>query len=108
MSQADFITRFPRPAAFDLGVRYYASGQTFRGAYAGAYTGYDRNINGFPGPKAQVARMFLGGTLGYDFVVRHRLVIAPAVGAEYGRPSPATVVKTWEIHPRLGIGFNFE
>ena len=108
MSQADFINRFPRPAAFDLGARYYASGRAFRGPYAGAYAGYDRNISGFPGPKSQVARFFLGGALGYDFVVRHRLIIAPAVGAEYGRPSSVTVVKTWEVHPRLGIGFNFE
>ena len=109
MSQADFLHRFPRPAEFDVGLKYYAAGHTFRGPFAGAYAGYDRNIKGvYRDSPNQVSRFFLGGTMGYDLVVRGRLIIAPAVGAEYGRPSPVTGVKTWEVHPRLGIGFNFE
>lgn len=109
MSQVDFIERFPRPASFDLGGRYYAAGRTFRGPYAGAYARYDRHVDGlYPGPPHQLARCFLGGTLGYDIVIRRRLIIAPAVGADYGRPSPATGIKTWEVHPRLGIGFKFD
>lgn len=109
MSQADFITRFPHPASFDIGLRYYARGQAFRGPYAGVYAGYDRTIRGlYPGTLAQVGRTFLGGTLGYDFVFFRRLIVAPAIGAEFGRPDPVRVIKTWEVHPRLGIGFNFE
>ena len=109
MHQADLLERFPRVAGFDVGARYYAAGRAFRGPFAGGYAGYDRNIRGLhSGPPDQVARYFLGGTLGYDFVIRRRLIIGPAVDAEYGRPAPATGIKTWEVHPRLGIGFNFE
>ena len=109
MSQADFIERFPRAASFDLGVRYYAGGRTFRGPYLGLYTGYDRDIKGlYPDVPNQIARWFLGGTLGYDLVIRRRLIIGPAVGAEFGRPSAVTGIKTWEVHPRLGIGFKFD
>lgn len=109
MSQADFITRFPRPASFDVGVRYYARGQSFRGPYVGVYAGYDRTMKGlYPERLAQVGRTFLGGTLGYDFVFFRRIVIAPAVGAEFGRPDPIRVIRSWEVHPRLGIGLNFD
>jgi hypothetical protein len=109
MSRADLIERFPTFAGFDIGARFYAGGRTFHGPYAGVYAGYDRTLRGlYPGTRDQWARAFLGGTVGYDFVFRRRFIIAPAVGAEYGRPSPANGIKTWEIHPRLGIGFNFD
>ena len=109
MSQADLIERFPTFAGFDLGARFYAGGRTFRGPFAGVHAGYDRTLRGlYPATRDQLARTFLGGTAGYDFVFRRRFIIAPAVGAEYGRPSAATGIKTWEVHPRLGIGFNFE
>jgi hypothetical protein len=109
MRQVDFLERFPRPEEVDVGLRYYPAGRTFHGPFAGASVGYDRNILGVnPGPQYQLGRYFLGGTLGYDFVIGRRLIIAPAVGAEYGRPTPAAGIKTWEVHPRLGIGFKFD
>jgi hypothetical protein len=109
MSQVDFISRFPRPASYDFGLRYYARGRAFRGPYAGVYAGYDRSMKGvYADTPAQIERAFLGGTIGYDFVFFRRLIIAPAIGAEFGRPDPIRVIKTWEVHPRLGIGFNFE
>ena len=78
-------------------------------ASAGATLGYDRTLHGVDATHPyQVERFFVGGALGYDFVFRRRFVIGPALSAEYGRNSPVNVVRTWEGHPRLGIGFKFD
>jgi hypothetical protein len=99
----------PLFSELDLGVRYYADGRAFHGPFVGLYAGYDRVLQGFfSAAPYQAPRAFLGATAGYDFVVFRRLIIGPALGFEYGRPSPAGGTRTWSLHPRLGIGFNFE
>ena len=85
------------------------AGRAFSGPVAGVSAGYEREIKGlYADTHHQIARYFLGATLGYDFVLRGRFIVAPAVSAEYGRPSTETVVKTWEVHPRIGFGFRFD
>jgi hypothetical protein len=104
-----FVGRSPAFTELDLGVRYYAGGQTFRGPFAGLYAGYDRALRGYGvGTRYQVPRAFLGATVGSDFVVFRRLIIGPALGIEYGRPDPFRGVRTWQLAPRLGFGINFE
>lgn len=101
--------RNPVVSELDLGARYYAGGQTFRGPFAGLYAGYDRELRGYASDtRYQVPRAFLGATVGYDFVVFRRLIIGPALGVEYGRPDPVRDVRTWQLAPRLGFGWNFD
>jgi hypothetical protein len=104
-----FAGRQPVFSAADLGARYYLRGKTFRGPFAGLYLGYDRSFRGYGSDNHYpVARTFIGATIGHDFVVFRRLIIGPALGAEYGRPDPYRGVRTWDVEPRLGFGFNFE
>lgn len=104
-----YAGRSPVFSELDLGVRYYAGGQTFRGPFAGLYAGYDRELRGYASDtRYQVPRAFLGATVGYDFVVFRRLIIGPALGVEYGRPDPVRDVRTWQLAPRLGFGWNFD
>jgi len=104
-----YAGRSPAFTELDLGVRFYPGGQTFRGPFAGLYAGYDREMLGYGlANHYQVPRAFLGATAGYDFVLFRRLIIGPALGVEYGRPDPVRGVRTWQLAPRLGFGFNFE
>lgn len=104
-----YAGRSPAFSELDLGVRYYGSGQAFRGTFAGLYAGYDRALRGYASDtRYQVPRAFLGATVGYDFVVFRRLIIGPALGIEYGRPDPVRDVRTWQLAPRLGFGLNFD
>ena len=104
-----YAGRSPALSELDLGVRYYAGAQTFRGPVAGLYAGYDRALRGYGvDTRYQVPRAFLGATAGYDFVLFRRLIIGPALGIEYGRPDPVRGVRTWMLAPRLGFGFNFD
>lgn len=104
-----YAGRKPVFSEFDLGVRYYASGRAFHGPFAGLYGGYDRVVRDWGSQTRDgVPRIFLGATAGYDFVLFRRLIVGPALGLEYGRPSPMNGVRTWRLSPRIGFGLNFE
>ena len=92
----------------DAGARYYATGRAFHGPFVGAYAGYERVVNGYTfDARRRVPRAFLGATVGYDFVAFRRLIIGPAFGLEYGRPS-FDGSHSFVLHPRIGIGLNFD
>jgi hypothetical protein len=92
----------------DLGARYYPGGRAFHGAFVGAHAGYERLVKGYTfNDRVRVPRAFIGATVGYDFVVYRRLIIGPAFGLEYGRPS-FDGGHSFVLRPRIGIGFNFE
>lgn len=101
--------RNPAVSRADIGVRYYTRGPALSGAFVGLYGGYDRVIKGYTIDEyRRVPTAFVGTTLGYNFVLFHRLIVAPAFGFEYGRQTPQGGGRAFNAYPRIGFGIAFE
>jgi hypothetical protein len=93
----------------DLGARFYPGGRAFHGLFAGVYAGYERNDRSryTIAERRMLPNGFVGATTGYDVTLFRRLIIGPAIGLEYGRPS-FDGSHSFVLKPRVGIGFNFD
>lgn len=99
----------PAISRADLGVRYYTRGPALSGAFVGLYGGYDRVIKGFTiDDNRRIPTAFAGATIGYNFVLFRRLIVAPAFGLEYGRQVPEGGGRAFNAYPRIGFGIAFE
>ncbi|HEX8848394.1 MAG TPA: hypothetical protein VF761_02585 [Gemmatimonadaceae bacterium] len=99
----------PAVSRADIGVRYYTRGPALSGAFVGLYGGYDRVIKGYTLDQyRRVPTAFGGATLGYNFVLFRRVIVAPAFGFEYGRQTPSGGGRAFNSYPRIGFGIAFE